>query len=258
MAPPSDPRSRFSGRVDAYVRTRPGYPSGLVPVLARRIGLVPGWVVADVGSGTGLSSDPFLAHGNAVVAVEPNAEMRLAAERRLSGHAGFRSVAGSAEATGLADGSVDLVVAGQAFHWFDPDAARIELRRILRAPAPVALVWNTRRTDTSAFLRAFESLLLRHGTDYAEVRHDRGRGDALARFFGGVPTRDALPSAQVLDLPGLEGRLLSSSYTPPEGDPRRGPMLAELSRTFRDHAEAGVVRIDYETEVYTGFLAPGE
>ncbi|HSH75785.1 MAG TPA: class I SAM-dependent methyltransferase, partial [Longimicrobiales bacterium] len=122
-------------------------------LLRDEIGLEPRWVVADVGSGTGIATELFLRHGNTVFAVEPNEAMRRAAERRLGGHPGFRSVSGAAERTGLPPGTLDLVVAAQAFHWFDAEAAREEFARVLRKPRRLALIWNTRDKEATAFLR---------------------------------------------------------------------------------------------------------
>jgi SAM-dependent methyltransferase len=211
--------------------------------------------VADVGSGTGLSAEPFLAAGNRVVAVEPNAAMRRAAESRLGGQARFRSVAGTAEATTLPSGRVDLVVCAQAFHWFDPAAARAEFARILRPGGAVVLLWNRRRLDGTPFLRAYEALLVRHGTDYERVRHDRLDGAALAAFYGAPPKRATFPNEQWLDLEGLKGRLRSSSYLPGAGHPGHGALLRAAERVFADHAEGGRVRLEYELEIYTGALA---
>ena len=115
----TDPTKRFSTRVEHYVRYRPGYPAAVLGFLKDRCDLSPTAVVGDVGSGTGILAEVFLKNGNTVYGVEPNREMREAAERLLAGHPSFRSVDGTAEATGLADDSVDLVTAGQAFHWFE-------------------------------------------------------------------------------------------------------------------------------------------
>lgn len=119
VAAMADSAERFSGRVADYLKYRPGYPEELLAFLRSECGLVPGSVVADVGSGTGKLAELFLSGGNTVFGIEPNAEMRLAAERLFSGRSGFHSVAGRAEATTLPDSSVDLVAVGQAFHWFD-------------------------------------------------------------------------------------------------------------------------------------------
>jgi ubiquinone/menaquinone biosynthesis C-methylase UbiE len=92
----------------------------------------PGRVVADVGPGTGIFTRLLLETGARVIGIEPNGPMRAAAERRILGEPRFESKNGRAEATGLADASVDLVTAAQAFHWFEPSAARAEFVRILR------------------------------------------------------------------------------------------------------------------------------
>jgi SAM-dependent methyltransferase len=251
-AAPADATRRFSDRVEHYAKYRPGYPPTVLAHLRDRAGLTPASVVADVGSGTGISSVPFLENGNVLYGVEPNAEMRQAAERLLAQYPGFRSIDGTAEATTLLDRSVDLAIAGQAFHWFDPPRAAAEFRRVLRPGGKVALMWNTRKVGGSRFLEDYERLLMEYGTDYAAVRHDRLDVGRFEAFFVGPVERAVFPNAQSLDYDGLEGRLLSSSYTPSAGDSRRAPMLRELRRLFDQHHLAGRVTIEYETEVYLG------
>lgn len=243
-----------------YARHRPRYPRALIGLLREEVGLRPDWVVADVGSGTGLSSEPFLEHGNLVYGIEPNTEMRAAAEEILGGRPRFRSVAGSAEETTLEEASVDLVVAGQAFHWFDAEAARKEFLRILRGDRWAVLVWNTRRAEASPFGRAYEALLAAFGTDYTEVRHDRLAEERLRSFYGGSGSdarafrRRELPNEQLFDRRGLEGRVRSTSYLPPAGDPAHNEMIRRLREIFAAHAEDGRVRLEYVTEVYVGRL----
>jgi SAM-dependent methyltransferase len=248
------PTGRFTDRVRDYERFRPRYPPATLDILRDEAGLSDAWVVADIGSGTGISTEPFLDQGNPVFAVEPNPAMRGSAERRLGDRPGFRSVAGTAEATTLDAASVDLVVCAQAFHWFDPAAARREFVRILRPPRWAALIWNTRRTEETPFLQDYERLLLEHGTDYVAVRHERIDARRLDRFFGGPYASRYVDNAQRLDLEALTGRVLSASYTPAVGDPRRGPMLAELERIFHRHQAGGRVTLHYRTEIYVGRL----
>jgi len=162
---------RFSSRVDDYQKYRPSYPMEIFPVLEAQCGLRESSVVADIGSGTGISSELFLARGNPVFAVEPNQPMRQAAELRLRRYPTFNSVDGRAEATGLATASVDFVLAAQAFHWFDFTVARTEFARILRPGGQLLLLWNERLTETSAFLREYERLLRTQAVDYNAVNH---------------------------------------------------------------------------------------
>jgi ubiquinone/menaquinone biosynthesis C-methylase UbiE len=104
-------------------------------------------------------------------AVEPNGTMRETAEAHLGGAPRFHSVKGRAEATRLADRKVDAVTAGQAFHWFAADETRTEFVRILRPGGTVALFWNTRLSEGTPFLSAYEQLLPRFETDYLRVSH---------------------------------------------------------------------------------------
>lgn len=249
----TDSTRRFSDRVENYVRYRPGYPERVVHIMREEIGLTPTSVVADVGSGTGISSELFLRNGNPVFAIEPNAGMRGAAETLLQHHPGFRSIAGRAEATTLPDASVDYVLAGQAFHWFSPRMAEREFSRILRPGGWVVLLWNSRRTDSTPFLRAYEDLLQRYGTDYREVRHMNIGDEVLRPFFAGAAYESRrLYNEQRFDYEALRGRLLSSSYAPNQEHPEHLPMLNELQRIFRQHEEEGEVRFEYDTEIYFG------
>lgn len=250
--PSADATTRFSDRVQNYVRYRPGYPAPVLEVLRAETGLAPGHAVADVGSGTGISAKLFLDAGHPVYAVEPNAEMRAAAEAMLGGDARFHSVAGSAEATTLADASVDYVVAAQAFHWFAPAAVRPEWRRILRPGGWMVLLWNTRQTDSTPFLRAYEALLHEHGTDYASVNHENVTDESLRAVLEDGYARRVVPSAQVFDFAALKGRLLSSSYAPNVDHSGHAPMLAALESIFDEHQQDGRVRFEYDTEIYFG------
>lgn len=251
----ADPTRRFSSRVDSYVKYRPSYPPGVAELLAAECGLPAGAVVADVGSGTGLLSELLLRRGWRVYGVEPNPEMRGAGERLLASYADFVSVDGTAEATALPDRGVDCVTAGQAFHWFDRQRARAEFARILRPGGWVALVWNDRRVATTPFQAEYERLLRTHAVDYAQVNHKLVDDAAIGAFFapGGFRTAH-FENYQEFDYTGLQGRLLSSSYTPEPGRPGYEPMLAELREIFDAHQSAGRVRFDYDTIVYYGQL----
>lgn len=254
-----DPTRRFTDRVDRYVRFRPGYPPGVFDRLERTAGLGPGRVVADVGSGTGIFSALLLERGAAVMAVEPNHAMREAAERQLGRHPRFRSVAGSAEATGLPAASIDLVTVAQAFHWFDPGRFRAECTRILKdGSGPVALVWNDRRTAATPFLTAYEELLRRRGTDYLAVRSENVGPEVFQAFFdGGAFDVTLFESSQVFDWEGLLGRVLSSSYLPTEGTPGHHELIRELRELYEKHASDGRVVFAYDTRVYCGRVSRG-
>jgi ubiquinone/menaquinone biosynthesis C-methylase UbiE len=249
-----NPTQRFSDRVENYVRYRPGYPTDVIKVLRDECGLTTDSVIADVASGTGILTRMLLDHGNRVFAVEPNREMREAAERLLAGYPKLVSVEGTAEATTLAKHSVDLVTAAQAAHWFDLAKARQEFARILKPGGWCALIWNERSTDTTPFLRDYEQLLLTYGTDYQDVRHENTTL-GIAHFFAPAPSfARVFDYQQVFDYEGLQGRLLSSSYVPGPEHTKHAPMLEELRRLFQKYQQQGKVSVDYKTRVYCGTL----
>jgi SAM-dependent methyltransferase len=252
--PASNPTSRFSDRVENYVRYRPGYPPEALRALQAECGLTSAHVVADIASGTGIWTRTLLENDNPVFAVEPNPEMRQAGERLLAGFPRFTSVSGTAEATTLPDLSLDFVTAAQAAHWFDRQRSRAEFARILKPDGWLVLLWNERVTVSTPFLRDYEELLLTYGTDYAEVRHERTT-DAVNEFFDPAPFEArTFELRQEFDYTGIEGRLLSSSYAPGPEHPGYGPMLAGLRRIFDSHAVGGRAAFDYKTRVYFGRL----
>jgi SAM-dependent methyltransferase len=180
--------------------------------------------------------------------------MRQAGERLLAGFPRFTSVPGTAEATTLANESVDFVTAAQAAHWFDRARSQAEFVRILRPGGWLVLLWNERVTDSTPFLRDYEELLLTYGTDYAEVRHERTT-DAVNEFFDPAPYQSRVfELRQQFDYTGVEGRLLSSSYAPGPEQPGYAPMLTSLRRIFDRHAVGEIAAFDYKTRVYFGRL----
>jgi SAM-dependent methyltransferase len=238
--------------VEDYARYRPGYPPEVIEILKADCGLTAHSLVADIASGTGIFTRMLLENGARVFGVEPNAEMRRAAEEFLAGHSGFTSVNGTAEATTLADHGVDLITAAQAAHWFDPGKAREEFARILKPGGWLVLLWNDRRINASQFSREYENLLLNYGTDYHEVRR-LGAHVTARKFFGHSEFRTRIfDNRQEFDYAGLQGRLLSSSYTPQNGSPKYEPMLQELRRIFEANQVNGRVMFDYDAQVYYG------
>ena len=242
-----DAKTRFSGRASAYSKYRPSYPEGLIDVLHREGVLQKTSTVADIGSGTGLLTQLFLKNGNDVFAVEPNADMRSAAENLLSAYPGFHSANGSAESTGLSGGSVDLVVAGQAFHWFSPAEAKKEFGRISRN-GTVAVIYNT-RDDAEGLGLDYRKLTARFGRNFSEVMGPVE--DRLRVFFSSYKLL-TLPNPKQLDLDSLLGRLLSASYMPAEGEAGYEAMVAEVEEMFARHESGGMVTMRMTTELFLG------
>jgi ubiquinone/menaquinone biosynthesis C-methylase UbiE len=241
---------RFSNRVENYVKYRPSYPPEVLQLFRDEMNLQNFSVIADIGSGTGISAKIFLENGNEVFGIEPNAAMREASEKFLQNYPKFHSVNGTAENTTINNQSVDFVTAAQAFHWFDGETTRTEFRRILRPNGYVALIWNERQTDSNDFLREYEKFLLKFGTDYKEVRHEKVTNELIGEFFQNDFREESFLNLQTLDLAGLRGRVLSSSYMPTAENPRFSAMEKELKSLFTDYQKNDTIEILYDTKVF--------
>ncbi len=245
--------SRFSDRVEDYLKYRPTYPQQILSLLEEQCDFSSKTVVADIGSGTGILTKLFLENGNSVFGVEPNKNMREAAEKLLGKYKNFTSIGGTAENTTLKPQSVDLVTVGQAFHWFDLEKSKSEFKRILRFPRWVVLIWNERQVDSTSFLKAYEALVLKYATDYRSIDHRNVRNEDLGRFFSPYEfARVTFPNRQQFDFEGLKGRFLSSSYIPNQEHPQYLSMISELEQIFRKHGGDGKVVMEYQTKVYYG------
>lgn len=250
-----DSRERFSDRVDDYVRFRPSYPPELVSALFEDGVDTASLRAADIGSGTGIFTRLLLDRGVTVAGVEPNANMRRAAETWLQAFEKFTSVEGMAEDTGLDDAGFDLVTAAQAFHWFNNSRARGEFARILKPRGRLALVWNRRRLD-DPFQRSYDALLREFAPEYDKVNHLALGDDEIGEYFAtGKMTLSSFDNRQQLDFDGLLGRLRSSSYCPGADSSEYRMLEAELERLFARHASDGVIHFAYDSHLYLGPVA---
>jgi SAM-dependent methyltransferase len=252
MSEPADlnPTSRFTGLADIYARHRPDYPAAALGYITQRCELRPAALVIDVGCGTGISARQFAQLGFRVIGIEPNADMRRQAEATgvPPGIVApvFRD--GTAEATGLADASADLVLAAQAFHWFVADAALREFHRILKPAAWAALVWNE-RDESDPFTGAYGELVRSH-CQAAEVEGTRQRSGEplLVSSYFQRGERAVFSHDQVVDEDGLIGRAMSVSYAPREPE-RAAAFQIALRDVFARFQQAGQVVMRYQTTV---------
>jgi SAM-dependent methyltransferase len=249
-----DPTKRFSNRVENYVKYRPTYPPEIIPLLEADCGLTPASIIADVGSGTGFLTELFLKNGNEVYGIEPNPEMRAAGEKILAKYSKFTSVDAVAEATTVSDHSIDFVVAGQAFHWFDRQKARLEFVRILKLGGWVMLAWNGYRVKSSPLMAAYRDMVVRYGTDYSEVRREVEACDVESFYAPDICTCARFEFQQDFDFEGLKGRFLSASFVPGPEHPNYEAMLNDLRTVFDANQQEGKVVFAYETVMYYGHL----
>lgn len=228
------PVERFTAHAGAYTAGRPDYPDEALAMLLDGAAPAGEPIVADLGAGTGISARALARAGARVLAVEPNAAMRAAAEpdERVSW------IDGSAEATTLPAASVDVAVALQAWHWFASAAAWAESRRIVRPGGRIAVLYYE-RDERDPSTAAYGAIVRRFALEDTEAR----RAAALAEFRecpGAV--LGEFPSAHVLDRDAFDARVRSTSYLP-----RAGEAAAHLRDAadgfFAAHARAGTVTL---------------
>ena len=244
--------TRFSDRVDNYVRYRPAYPQELIHSLIESCPLDQSSTIADIGSGTGIFSQQLLDQQLSVLAVEPNTEMRHAAETMLLNYSQFRSVEGTGEDTSLDDSSIDLITVAQAFHWFDKPLALTEFRRILKPAGYLALVWN-RRDLKDDFQQAYENLLRELAPEYNRVNHMNIDDDEITAIFDGNNFQHfRYPYTQHFDCAAFLGRMQSSSYTPANGTEAMAKLIEAAVNLFEAHALDGELAFEYTSHLYLG------
>ena len=247
------PTKRFSSRIKDYILYRPGYPKEIISFLAEHCGLKSSSVVADIGSGTGKSAELFLENRNMVFGVEPNMDMRLAAENLFHDNPLFISINGTAEQTRLPDHHVDMIIAGQAFHWFDYTKAKVKFHRILKPGGYIILIWNERPVNQVGFMGAYDDFLKEYSTDYEQIDHRNVNETILAEFYAPDTYKlEEFQYKQVFDFTGLKGRYDSASYAIPAYDPGYDNAIKELKKIFEQYQTDGNVVMEYVTKVYWG------
>jgi ubiquinone/menaquinone biosynthesis C-methylase UbiE len=218
----------YSGRAEDYARYRPAYAEEAVAALIALSGISSDWIVADVGSGTGILSEQLIQHCGKLIAIEPNDDMREQAESSLLSHPRLASANGTAENTGLPDKSIDLITAGQALHWFEPSLARVEFARILRPPMRIAAVWNQfegpERPDLQPY---FEDCSITAKSYSACSR------EPWESFIGGAR---------------------SASFAPLPESPEYAEFEASHREVFESRASDGLIEVRYTTELVVGRL----
>ena len=249
-----DNETRFSNRVADYVKYRPSYPQQLIDCLIDQATLSGNAQIADIGAGTGIFSKLLLDQGFAVTAVEPDAKMLAAATAQLSGNSRFSYLNNNAEQTGLADQSVDLICAAQAFHWFNTAQSKQEFKRILKPDGYLALIWNQRSMHQPLQIE-YDQLLRKFCSEYSRVNHMNLTHEDLASCFAEDAMQQfSFDNQQEFELSGLIGRIQSTSYCPAADSQAYQQLMTAVKVLFCKYQLGGKIRLEYETKLYLGKL----
>ncbi|HUG30537.1 MAG TPA: methyltransferase domain-containing protein [Candidatus Limnocylindria bacterium] len=239
----------FSAGADAYERGRPSYSPDAVAKLVEELRIAPGSRVLDLAAGTGKLTRQLVDTGAELVGVEPIAAMRA---KLVAAVPTAEALDGTAEAIPLPNHSVDAVVVGQAFHWFDGVRAVSEIRRVLRPTGTVGMIWQA-RDATRPWIERLEEII-----NAADDGHPRFRTGAWREAFDRVALFDPIESAefdtvQRGDAETIVDRVASISYVAAMPADRREVVLdqvRDLLATDAETAGADVIELPYRTHVY--------
>lgn len=239
----------FSAGADAYERGRPSYSAEAVARLVAELRIGPGTRVLDLAAGTGKLTRQLIETGAELVAVEPIAEMRA---KLIASVPTAEALDGTAEAIPLPNHSVDAVVVGQGFHWFDGVRAVSEIRRVLRPTGAVGMIWQARNPNRP-WIERLEEII-----DAADDGHPRFRTGAWREAFDHVALFDPIESAdfdtvQRGDAETIVDRVASISYVAAMPANQREVVLAEvraLLATDPETAGADVIELPYRAHIY--------
>ena len=228
------PTTRFSERASAYAANRPGYPPAALDALFEGLGSPEHLTIADVGAGTGIAARLLAERCATVFAVEPNHSMAEQAEPDSR----IEWIDGTGEDTHLPSKSVDIAGAFQAFHWFEPQSAIAEFKRISRRR--IALV-QYERDENHAFTAAYGELVRRFATEAIELRRAQTL-ETFAKLAGAGCKRSEHGYEQILDLEQMLGRMASTSYLPHDGA-KAEELRRDAAPLFERFAQSGRVSL---------------
>jgi ubiquinone/menaquinone biosynthesis C-methylase UbiE len=251
-----EPTNRFSTKAERYAHFRWGYAPEAIQAIFDNSGLTSDAIVADIGAGTGLVTREFVARVAKIYAVEPNQPMREIAERMLNQHPTFNGVDGRAEATTLADHSIDLIAVGQALHWFEPQAALKEFRRILKPEGWLAILFHPPPPIDHAIYQALKPIFnVEYGWDTTPSPKPQ-YGNSHADYYFGIGNGIKMHFPQTWQESWEEfiGGILSDSHSPDDTHPAFHRFVSAVRRVFDQFCDGSNLEVIGGTDLVLGQL----
>lgn len=239
----------FSQAADSYERGRPEYPETAINFLVENMPIENGMTVLELGAGTGKLTKALLPFGAKLIALEPVAEMR---EKLKANAPGAEVMDGVAEKIPLADGSVDVVLVAQAFHWFKGPQALKEIYRVLKPDGVLALIYNVRDARVPWVAQMSEILDAHEGTTPQYRTMEWKRAFEETDLFSSL-TVEQFTHSQTGDLEMILDRVRSISYVAAMPTDERNKILQQVKKLIESHPNTSgksEIRMPYITNIF--------
>ncbi len=243
------PITVFSSKAQTYDKYRWDYAPEAVQAIRKITQLSRQSSLADLGAGTGMLTQHFLGIAGHVYAVEPNPEMRAILAQKLGSQPSVTVLDANAEHTTLPDRCVNVITVAQALHWFEPEAAKTEIQRVLKPNGWLAVLENIRTNEQ--LTQETESLMTEaYGADFSATR--KYRKDKPLSFYFGHESYQCLtyPFAFKQDWDGFIGAILSASFMPDEHHPLYTRLVEDARKVFERHSQGNFLTVNGTTQLF--------
>jgi ubiquinone/menaquinone biosynthesis C-methylase UbiE len=249
-----DTSSLYDNRVEYYLKYRPGYPDQYVSDLIKLKILQKSDVIVDMGCGTGLLAEIFLRNRNKVIGIEPNLEMRQAAENYLKKYLpiSFKCLNGKAESSTLDPISVNHIVCGESFHWFETHSAIKEFQRIL-IPNGYLMIFSNWEYKNTDFAKQFNLIIQKHQFESNVKPPPKIEWNQI--FHNGKYEKIQYPMRKEMNFEQILGYALSLSRTPLPGDKAYEFFKNELKNAFNRFEKNTKILFEFKTKLKFGKLS---
>lgn len=244
---------KFSAKAAIYDKYRPRYSKEFIDYIYNNYGITDKSVIADIGAGTGILSEEFLVRNSEVICVEPNIQMLEQARKRLSKYAKVSFINSSAEDTNIFDQSINIIIVGQAFHWFNKIEFLKECKRIIVDNGFVVLAWNISNSSNIVSKEIFDlnSKCIKRYNGY-NLRDQENDQEYYDFFLNGEFVSHNFENNLFLNNEEFIGRCLSRSYSPDIGDDNYEEYVDGLNTIFDTYSEKGKIKIINTTKCVIG------
>ena len=243
--------NKFNKMQNDYSKYRPNYSNEAIEYILNLQNVDNEFKVADIGAGTGKLSLPFVKRGLKLYGIEPNKDMYEKLLENMKEYSDFFGILGYSEKTYLDNKSIDLIVVGQAFHWFNIDEFKIECKRVLKDDSYIAILYNNGDYSKEVINKIHE-LSRRYCPEYKGSSGGLYNNEDIFNNFFKEYNKIIFKNDYKLTLDQFIGLNFSASYAPKENEENHDIYLSKLEEVFNTYQEDGYLTMPNNTILRIG------